>query len=314
MAANEAAASKTETPHPLSFMKGMTAGERRLYERIPEEIDYVPHPSFSRPAVEDEYFGSGADDIEIPSWTQFAEVPDDVQTSGRKGKSRLSTAEEKALFLRYNYARYRLHLLVESQRNRRTLPRAKDMLVWFRRVLKARADLVRANLPLVLAMAKRTRIPNVEFSEVVSEGNMALLRSVEKFDASRGFKFSTYACRSILKAFNRLATKTGKYRARFPVEFDPDLEKSDYEAHRHSTQRDDSIHAIHDIIARNRARLTPVERTILIERFALGSRERGRTLAEVGRIVGLTNERVRQVQNAALDKVRSVLDEKYLVA
>ena len=75
-------------------------------------------------------------------------------------------------------------------------------------------------------MAKRTRMGDVDFGELVSEGNMALLRAVEKFDIGRGFKFSTYACRAILKAFSRIAMKTNRYRQAFPTEFDPTMEKS----------------------------------------------------------------------------------------
>jgi RNA polymerase sigma factor (sigma-70 family) len=188
------------------------------------------------------------------------------------------------------------------------------MVRWYIRAREAQGKLVRANMALVLAMARRTRIPNVEFSELVSEGNMALLRSVEKFDASRGFKFSTYACRSILKSFSRLATGTGRYRQHFPVEFDPDLERSDYDAQRHEMQRDDSIEALRDILIRNRAKLTDVERTIVMERFAIGSGGKGRTLAEVGKVVGLTNERVRQIQNLALEKIRAALEAGFMVA
>jgi RNA polymerase sigma factor (sigma-70 family) len=168
-------------------------------------------------------------------------------------------------------------------------------------------------MALVLAMAKRTRIANVEFSELVSEGNMALLRSVEKFDVSRGFKFSTYACRSILKAFNRLATKTGRYRQHFPTEFDPEMEKSDYDIKKHEIEREDFIDSLRDVLARNRAKLTSVEQTIVMERFALASRGKKRTLAEVGKIVGLTNERVRQIQNLALQKIRGALDDEFQV-
>ncbi|MEZ6241833.1 MAG: sigma factor [Phycisphaerales bacterium] len=77
-------------------------------------------------------------------------------------------------------------------------------------------------------MAKRTRMSEVDFADLVSEGNMALLRAVDKFDAGRGFKFSTYACRAILKAFSRQGMKLSKYRQRFPTDFDPKLEESDY--------------------------------------------------------------------------------------
>ncbi|MFW5732994.1 MAG: sigma-70 family RNA polymerase sigma factor [Planctomycetota bacterium] len=296
-----------------SYLKGLSRLERQLYHRIPEEMDYVPHEEFDSPQAEDALFGPESPRIEIPVWTHF---PDDAaEISSAPRRSRLTAAEERTMFKRYNYARYRLAGLIEAQNRRRIASRSREMVHWYRRAMHTRSELVRANMALVLAMGKRTRIPNVDFGELVSEGNMALLRSVEKFDVSRGFKFSTYACRAILKAFNRLATKTGRYRQRFPTEFNPDLERSDYDVMKHEMQREDSVDALRDILARNRAKLTDVEQTIVIERFALGTRKRkGRTLAEVGKMVGLTNERVRQIQNLALEKIRSALDEEYLVA
>ena len=88
-----------------------------------------------------------------------------------------------------------------------TRSRAEQVLEWHRRFEHFREYLVRTNLALVLAMAKRTRLGDVDFAEIVSEGNMALIRAVDKFNVDRGFKFSTYACRAILKAFSRTAMK-----------------------------------------------------------------------------------------------------------
>ena len=311
--ATETATEVLCTADELPVPAGLTDAERSLYRRIPTGMSYVAHPSFARLEAEEELFGESARSVAVPEWTHFVEAPEDLSLMRTK-RPALKADEERYLFRRYNYARYRLAGLIEAQLRRRSLVRARRMLAWFSRAMAARAELVRANMPLVLAMVRRTRIPNVDFGEVVSEGNMALLRSVEKFDVSRGFKFSTYACRAILKSFNRLATKTGRYRQRFPTEFDPDLERSDYDVNRHEVQRRDSIDAVREVLAGRDARLSDVERTVLIERFAIGSQGKGKTLAEVGRMVGLTSERVRQIQKLALEKVREVLGEEYLVA
>ncbi len=276
-------------------------------------IDFVDNPSFTESGIEQELYGLGSEVIDVPRWTHFPEVPEDVQIR-RRGRASLSPKDEVKLFLRYNYSRYRLAKLAEAQQRRFSKVRAREMNKWYSRSQEARSDLVGANMALVLAMAKRTRIPNVEFAELVSEGNMALLRSVEKFDVARGFKFSTYACRAILKSFNRLATKTGRYRQHFPTEYDPELERSDYDVKKHDMQREDSVEWLRDILASNRANLTKVEQTIVTERFALASRAKGRTLSDVGKMVGLTNERVRQIQNLALEKIRSALDDGFLAA
>ncbi len=290
----------------------LTAEQRLYYEQIPQNVSYVYNSSFTLATTEEKLFGRQVAQVEIPNWTHFPEVAEDVPVVRTK-RMVLSAADEIHLFLQYNYARFRLAKLAGSQRRRQSLARAQQMVMWFKRSMTARASLVRANMALVLSMAKRTRIPNVEFSELVSEGNMALLRSVEKFDVSRGFKFSTYACRAILKSFNRLATKTGRYRQHFPTEFDPELERSDYDVHKHEIQWDDSVEAIREILSGNRARLSDIERTIVMERFAIANRGKGCTLAEVGKLVGLTNERVRQIQNLALCKIRQALSEAYLI-
>jgi RNA polymerase sigma factor (sigma-70 family) len=298
---------------PQSFYENLSEKEIRIYQRIPDEMDHVDNALFHTAKAEQRLFGDGAMDVDVPVWTSHPDEDVDV-SKARKRKTNLTGKEEVELFLRYNYACYRLGKLIKAQNRRRSLARARQMIHWWRRVMRTRSALASANMALVLAMAKRTRIPNVEFSELISEGNMALLRSIEKFDVARGFKFSTYACRAILKSFNRLATKTGRYRQYFPTEYDPEMERSDYDEKKHEMQRDDSVEDLREIIAQNRARLTDTERVVVIERFALGrDGQKGRTLAQVGEIVGLTNERVRQIQNRALNKLRDALDT-HLVA
>ena len=175
-----------------------------------------------------------------------------------------------------------------------------------------RGKLVRANLALVPAMAKRARLPDVEFGDLISEGNMAVLRSIEKFDVARGFKFSTYACRSILKAFNRLASRHGRYRQRFPVEFDADMQKPDLMANKHQQQWDESVQALRQILWCNLAAMTDLERRIVMFRFGLASENARMTLSDIGKKVGFSNERVRQILNSSLQKLRESLHRRFL--
>ncbi len=249
--------------------------------------------------------------MNIPRWTYPARVSEEIPPPTAK-PTVLSHEDERTLFLSYNYARYRLNKLIEIQSPQCTPGRAQQMVRWFRRALKPRGDLVEANMPLVLAMVRYTNVTNVEFSELVSEGNMALLRSVDKFDVSRGYKFSTYACRSILKSFSRVAVKTQRYRQLFPVEFDPCLQRSDYAERRHQSQREDSIDALRAILAQNRAELTNIEQTVVRKRFPMCSGRRKRPLSEIAKGVGLSKERVRQIQKTAVKKIRSALEEQAL--
>jgi RNA polymerase sigma factor (sigma-70 family) len=233
----------------------------------------------------------------------------------------LTASQERVLFLQFNYCRYRVCKLRDKLRGAGDgfdADMAVELLAWHRRAEQLRDQIAQTNLALVLAMGKRTRMSEVDFGDLVSEGNMALLRAIDKFDVARGFKFSTYACRAILKAFSRAGVKLSRYRGMFPTDFDPALERSDYAETRRAGIEDDCADEIKHIISENRAELSDVEQEVIEHRFAIG-RKRLRdpasspmTLEQVGRIIGVTKERVRQIQNKALEKIRQSLEGDYL--
>ena len=81
---------------------------------------------------------------------------------------------------------------------------------------EARSELARANLRLVLSMARRYIGSGMSFLDLVQEGNLGLLEAVDKFDAGRGFRFSTYACWWIRQAITRAIANKGR-TVRLPV-------------------------------------------------------------------------------------------------
>ena len=302
-----------EERHVIStILDSRSAASRRASKRAAAPLDagvqYVYHPCFSLPEAEERYWGAKAQPIDVPPYELPPEVAEECPASFRRGPS-LNCAQEKEIFLRYNYAKYRLRRLLERRSSSKAPP--SEIGTWRRRAEEARGKIVNANLALVVAMAKRMQVAGVEFAELISEGNMALLRSVEKFDASRGFKFSTYACRSILTCFHRLCGKARRQRERFPVEFDARLEKSDQSERRHEDDRGYAIETVRRILLDNRAELSAMEHRIILERFPMVSGEKARTLAEVGQLVGLTNERVRQIEKKSLIKIREAMAEHF---
>lgn len=303
-----------------SVLDSLNADDRlMLGHYLQTLVEYTDHPVLHDAGAEAELFGSEAA-LGSPSATHFAEPPSAV--AERSGGARIPTltgAEECTLFLRYNYARMRVRAVQDGYAGKTLPARAtRELLAWAYRALDTRSTIARLNMPLVMAMAKRTKLASVDYNELISEGNMALLRSVDKFDCSRGFKFSTYACRAILKSFSRVALRMSRYRGRFPTEFDPAIERSDYLEQKREAIEIDCVDELKDILLRNLADLSEVERTVIHERFALGRSDgRGtapKTLAEVGVMIGVTKERVRQIQNKALKKIRTALEEKYLAA
>jgi len=305
-----------------TVLEGLTVEDEVLLNRLLSEPFYfVDHPCFHKAGTERTLFG-GTAKLHHSKATRFAEYADDVSDAVKAGERvpTLTHDQEQHLFMRYNFARYKVAMLLQKYAKKRlTATGTRQLLAWGHRALSARSVIVRLNLPLVLAMAKRTKLGNIDFNEMISEGNMALLRSVEKFDCSRGFKFSTYSCRAILKSFSRVAMRASRYRGTFPTEFDPAMERSDYVERRRDSVEHDCIDELKDIFLKNLAGLSEVETTVIRERFALckpaeGDSARPKTLEQVGQIIGVTKERVRQIQNNALKKMRTTLEERYLAA
>jgi len=301
----------------------LSADDEKLLNQIMSgEQDFIDSPAFYEKEAEKKIYDL-APDIQKPDTSWYHPVMDDLSaTKGRTVKSAqqviLTGAEEKVLFHQFNYARYRIWNIQEeigkSTTKLPTADQAEEVLRWYRIADRIREQIAETNLALVLAMAKRTRMSEVDFADLVSEGNMALLRAVDKFDAGRGYKFSTYACRAILKAFSRQGMKLSKYRQRFPTDFDPKLERSNFLETKRSTFEKDAAEEVKRIVLDNRADLTDVERTVIEHRFGLESAEgeKPMTLEQVGQIIGVTKERVRQIQNKAMEKIRLELESNFL--
>ena len=290
---------------------------RELRERVlgllNENFAYMDSPTFRRKHVEAELFTEDAE-RELPLTSWYQPTRDDVADLSGTPPQLMKAAEERLMFLRFNYCKKRLSAMQKQIRGGElNVALAREFIDWHRKLEHFREYLVRTNLALVLAMAKRTRLGDTDFAEIVSEGNMALLRAVDKFSIDRGFKFSTYACRAILKAFSRTAMKASKHRTRFPVEFEPEMEQSDWADRRRDEVEDDCIDELKAIVDRNLADLSSVEQTVIRRRFNWKQAEESPlTLEEVGKIIGVTKERVRQIQNKALAKIRSVMEDGVL--
>jgi RNA polymerase primary sigma factor len=279
-------------------------------------LDYVANQMFRNTSAEKELFDEGMDIFHKGAGWYHPMLDNDLAGSSAPSSSLLKADEEKHMFLRFNFARMKVRQFALHLRTHPGLKTAQELARWEQRAVDARELITHANLALVLAMAKRTRMTVVDFGELVSEGNMALLRAMKKFDAARGFKFSTYACRAILKAFSRIAAKTFRYQSFFPVEFDASLECSNEMELSRQNVSADAAEDLRSIINDNTAQLTDIERRVIEARFALNCSEDtpAMTLEEVGAVIGLTKERVRQIQNRALEKLRSALNHGILRA
>lgn len=309
---------RTQLP-AATVLSGLSAVDLKLLKRrLSETVECVFNPVFRHADTEGALLGP------LPQRGCGIGAHADSDDSGldlfsaSTGRA-LTTEQERHLFLRLNYCRYQVMRVLRQYRGKRLSADAtRELLHWERCTRQTRSDIVRLNVPLVLAMAKRTRLTGVDYADLISEGNLALLRSVDKFDCSRGFKFSTYACRAILKSFSRVATRSARYRGYFPTEFDPSLEKSHHAEHRRQNVEEDCVDELKSILGRNLAHLNDVEQRVIRARFALDGEpnerdeKRAKTLEQVGEMIGVTKERVRQIQNRALGKLRTALEQGIL--
>lgn len=294
-----------------------TRDQQELKRILKEPMDFIDNPAFYEDGAAQKIFDD-APDIQKPDTSWYHPVMDSLSSSKSAPKQStqvlLTAAEERVLFLQFNFSRYRVFATQQELKGNHPTPdQANEILRWNRIAERLREQIANTNLALVLAMAKRTRMSEVDFADLVSEGNMALLRAVDKFDCGRGFKFSTYACRAILKAFSRQGMKLSKYRQRFPADFDPKLERSDHMERKRETHEVECAEEVKNIVLANRCQLTSIEQTVIHHRFGLNNdNHTPLTLEQVGQIIGVTKERVRQIQNKALEKIRYELETNFL--
>jgi len=312
-------AARTQTgrkPRTRGTRANLSAADERLLRKIlAKPMDFIDSEEFEKENAEKTIYDD-APPVQRPDVSWYRPLMDDFAPSERRslrntGTVLLTGAEERVLFLQYNYARWRVRQVQEALGAAEpTQEQAREILKWYRTAVRYREQIAETNLALVLAMAKRTRMSEVDFADLVSEGNMALLRSVDKFDCGRGFKFSTYACRAILKAFSRQGMKLSKYRQRFPTDFDPALEKSNHLENLRREHELESADEVKHVVLSNEADLSDVEQTVIHHRFGidLPDDQEPLTLEQVGQIIGVTKERVRQIQNKALEKIRLAIE------
>lgn len=218
--------------------------------------------------------------------------------------------QEASVFRKLNYLKYKASKLREGLDPAHARSNVMDEIEkCYGEAVATKNQIIRANLRLVVSIAKRHVGPTDNFFELVSDGNMSLIRAVEKFDYSRGNKFSTYASWAIMKNFARTIPDEIRRRDRFRTSNQEmftatkDDRSDQYEQESAQQQREEQIGKILE-------RLDDREQKIIISRFGLARGHEPLTLKEVGAEMGVTKERVRQIEARALSKLRKAAQEE----
>ncbi len=236
-------------------------------------------------------------------WAYERIFGDEIEgTTAEKG----GPQRELLRFKKMHFCARRIKSLV--QRYGSQAARRADYKRFVRRHQQIRDQIASDNLGLVYDLYKRSRVMNVDGDELLSEGMMALTRAIDTFNPWRGFRFSTYACNAILRAFYRCGLRESRRRQREPINHEAEFEKSDWLETQRSEQSVLYAERLSKILAENAVDLTPIERDILNQRFPLTADAERLTLSDIGRKMNLSKERVRQIQNSALAKLREALE------
>ena len=222
----------------------------------------------------------------------------------------LTRKQEAFLFRKMNYLKYkagRLRAKLDPTQPKRRLMDEIERL--YDEAVSTKNQIIRANLRLVVSIAKRHVGPSQNFFELVSDGNMSLMRAVEKFDYARGNKFSTYASWALMKNFARTIPDEHRQHDRFRTSHDEmfaatkDDRADPFEEEAVQNQREAQVEKILE-------RLDEREQRIIIRRFGLRRGQEPLTLKQVGAEMGVTKERVRQIEARALTKLRKAAEEE----
>ncbi|MGL6195561.1 MAG: sigma-70 family RNA polymerase sigma factor [Thermoguttaceae bacterium] len=222
----------------------------------------------------------------------------------------LTPQEETHLFRKMNYLLFKASKLRESVDIENPKIRVmSEIEKLYDEAVQTKNKIISANLRLVVSIAKRHLNQYVELFELVSDGNISLIKAVEKFDYMRGNKFSTYATWAIMKNFARSLPDEQRYRERFhPCEIESFSKTEDFRVQEKE----------YEIAARERKYildhlldgLSVNEQQIIVSRFGLGDNNTPHTLKEVSTSVHVTKERVRQIEIRALAKLRNLAEKE----
>lgn len=292
--------------------------EIRAQRLIDAPNDYIYHPSFDDPAMEAAILAPMPDAQEFEEARRKLRVPKDAipELMSNYEMPLLTKDQEQHLFRKMNFLKHKAAKMLGAMRlesglvnyaklRTETLDQIDASL---KEANQVKELLIRCNMRLVTSIAKRHSGQTENFFELLSDGNMSLMRAVEKFDYSRGNKFSTYASWAIMKNFARSIPDEKHRRERFVTGNEEIFDAAEDKR----TDEQEVIAAAEQATAKvNRLLeyLEPREREIIRLRAGLDQGKEGMTLEKIGEKLGITKERVRQLNVRAMKKLRTIVEQ-----
>lgn len=285
--------------------------ENRARRLLDKPLEYIYHPSFDDPSLEGEIMAAMPDAEFYAAQRRKMKAPGDVppELAPLYQHPLLSKDQEQHLFRQFNFLKHQAHQLREKLDPKHvSIQELEEIEELQKQAAGVKERLINANMRLVVSIAKRHLAKADSLWELLSDGNMSLIRAVEKFDFGRGFKFSTYASWAIMKNFARSIPDETRHRERFVTgheqafELAPDRRGNEQEALAFQEQHSRQVNRLLE-------HLEPREREIVRMRAGLDNFAEEMTLEEIGQQLGITKERVRQLNVRIMNKLRTIARE-----
>ena len=277
----------------------------RARQVLETPIEFVCSAAFETPHVEEEVRQTLS---ELVTHGAFDEnVPQDLPSHLTRlcEGSRLTRDTEQRLFRSMNFLKFRAHqqrLRLDPKRPARKLLHSVDADL--RNAERIRNRIIRANTRLVFSVIRKFVNPQHSFDDLLSDGIFTLIRAVDKFDSDRGFRFSTYAYRAITSNTCRKITNRQKELAR-QADSANQLIYEVVESPTPSGMNEQTWTQLNDVLTQLIRRLDRREQLILRSRHALGSHRTIHTFQDLANRLGISKERVRQLEHRAVQKLRN---------
>jgi len=282
--------------------------EVRARRLLDQPLEYIYHPSFDDPTLEVEILAPmpAADEYEMQR--RSMKVPKDAppELAPLYEVPLLNKEQEQHLFRQMYFLKHRAALLRKDLDPAHARIQDLQQIEELQQQATAVKDrLINCNMRLVVSIAKRHAGQAENFFELLSDGNMSLIRAVEKFDFSRGNKFSTYASWAIMKNYARSIPDDKKHRERYVTGHEEMFEAtadSRSNEHEQLSSQEQAASRVNRLLES----LDERERQIIRMRAGLDNYSEGMTLEEIGQQLGITKERVRQLNVRIMNKLRSM--------
>jgi RNA polymerase sigma factor (sigma-70 family) len=238
-------------------------------------VYFVIHASFSKSNAVRVY----GPEAEVPAWTGN-HMPDEVT---------------RELSQRMHFAAWRMSRSKDE----------KSKGFWKAHYLHMRDLVVMGNRKLIFRAIRRWMPPATHAEDMTSDCHIVLIQSVAAYNPWMGIRFSTYAFTCLMRALSRLSLKmqADRMNRSVPLESLAGTQLDPFSL----DNQDGAGFKLDEVLGDQSAVLSPREKLVLIQRFCLNDKQKTGTLEQVGKNLGLSKERVRQVQARALDKLRAVL-------